>query len=65
MKLNNYTFYFLSKEKVDWNITIPMIIVVIFSIVLLFGYPVGKYKLDKSYVNKKIQDSEGAFINRW
>jgi hypothetical protein len=65
MNTNNYTFSLLTKEKVDLNITIPIGLVVIFSIVLIFGYPVGKYKLDKSNINKKIQDSGGAFISRW
>jgi hypothetical protein len=54
-----------SVYQVDWNVTIPLVITIIFSIALIFGYPVTDYNLNKDSL-KELRNNglKGAFIRR-
>jgi hypothetical protein len=62
---NFYLLLNLFNKKIDWYVTIPLVITIFISIVLQFGYPVTDYNLNQDSLNElKKQKLKGAFIRR-
>jgi hypothetical protein len=53
-------------KQISWPLFIASFVTVAFSVILVFGYPSGSYRLPKSAgQNDEVKDSHGAFISRY
>jgi hypothetical protein len=53
-------------KQIDWSLSIASCATVVFSIILVYGYPSGSYRLPIAAIqDQEVKDSKGAFISRY